>query len=101
MSDSQTGKVAQKRFLFQRKFFSLDIFIYQSPGDSDTGNDRDSQTVEVRGKDSYMGDVIRTKKILKPEFSTYWICSYTKEGLLPYRGSYFIREILKNRDFIF
>jgi hypothetical protein len=41
----------------------------------------DSQTVEVRGKDSYMGEVIRIRKILNPEFPFYWICSYTREVL--------------------
>jgi hypothetical protein len=97
-------KVCAREILFPKgSFFALDRFIYQSPGDSDTGvfNDRDSKTVAVRGKDSYMGEVIRIKKILKQEFCFYWICSYTGEVLLPYRGSYFIREILKHRDFIF
>jgi hypothetical protein len=65
----------QERFFFLKgSFFALDRLIYQSPGDSDTGvfNDRDSQTVEVRVKDLFMGEVIRIKKILKPEFPFYW-----------------------------
>jgi hypothetical protein len=74
-------------------FHRIDSYT-TSPGDSDTGDDRDSQTVEVRGKDSYIGEVIRIKKILIPELCFYWICSYTGDILLPYRGSYFNREIL-------